>query len=111
VPALACSSCSAPLTLPPDLTALEATCAYCGTRTALPADVAQLRLQEQSQLVEQRQQAAMQAEFGAVAARTRSFALWIVILSVVVPLILTIAGFVAVWAISSHAVQHVPHHR
>jgi hypothetical protein len=109
--AFACSGCSAPLPLPADLTALDAACPFCGTRTTLPADVAKLRLQEQSQLFEEREKLAEQAQIGVAVAKSRSLVLWIVILSTVLPLVLTGVIFVVVYLVSSHAVQHVPHHR
>jgi hypothetical protein len=95
--AFACSSCSAPLSLPADLTALDVVCPFCSTRTALPTDVAQLRLEEQRQLFEEREKLDEDAKKSAAASKARSLVLWIVILSTALPLVLTGVIFAVVY--------------
>ena len=107
---LSCSGCGAPLALPPDLTAIEAPCGYCPTRTPLPVDIVEIRLREHAQLAEQEQQATAQAQIGATAKRTTSFVMWIVILSVVAPLLITGVVLAFVFSATSRALHHLPTH-
>lgn len=96
---ITCAHCGAPVTLPADLTALDAPCEFCKARTALPAEMVKLRLKEQEQLASQHRAAQSQAEVSATVRRSSSMALWITLISVALPLIITGA---VMWRVFSH---------
>jgi hypothetical protein len=106
---LACSRCGAPVSLPADLAAYDVQCGFCRTRTPLPPELLGLRLREHQELVEQQRQAAAQAQGAAVTRKTMSLVLWIVVISVAVPLLITIAVLIFVAVIATQAVPHLPH--
>jgi hypothetical protein len=105
---LSCSGCGAPLTLPTDLAALDAPCGYCTVRTPLPPDVVKLRLEEHAQLAENKRQEEVQARVGASVDKARSFTMWIVVLSVVAPLVLAGVITAMVSSATSNALRHLP---
>jgi hypothetical protein len=103
VSSLACSGCGAPVALPPDLTAQEATCPFCPVRTALPADLLTVRLREHQQLFAEQQKLAAQAQVGETVRKTTRFVMWIVIVSVAAPIVLTVGILIVVAIASAHA--------
>jgi hypothetical protein len=110
VSSLACSGCGAPVALPSDLTAQEAVCPFCPMRTALPADLLAVRLREHKELFAEQQQAAIQAQVGATVRKTTKFVMWIVIVSVALPIVLTAGIMIVVAIVSSHAAHDMAPH-
>ena len=107
---ITCVHCGAPVSLPADLTALDAPCEFCKARTALPAEMVKLRLSEQEQLASQQRAARSQAEVSASARRSSSVAMWITLVSVALPLIITAAVLVNVFSRVSHTAPHTHGH-
>ncbi len=107
---LICRRCGATLTVPGDLAAVTAHCSFCGDQTPLPDGLLQARQQERQLLVEAQIAATAQQQAAAVQdQRTRGISrmvLWIVGLSVVGPIVLTviIEGFLY-FAVKSAAEQ------
>jgi LSD1 subclass zinc finger protein len=114
--ALLCSGCGSPLTLPTDLLAQDVTCAFCPARTILPPELLQVRLLERQEAAaeaekkaELAQQAQAQEMAGKVVKRTTSMVLWIVVISTLVPIVLTVAGFFFAARMTSHMTSHATH--
>src|SRR5580700_8631210 len=101
---LACARCGAPVSLPADLTAQDVECGFCKTRTPLPMDLLGVRLGEHRASLARSQQAAAQAAVQAQGAATTrkvtSFVMWIVIVSLAVPLLITAGVLVFVYSVT-----------
>lgn len=114
---ISCAHCGAPVNPPADLTALDATCEFCKQRTPLPPEIVKLRLREQEQLASQQraaqaqQRAAqVQEEVKANVRRAGSMALWITLISVALPIIITGVVLMRVFSsIGAPTVPRIPH--
>jgi LSD1 subclass zinc finger protein len=111
-----CESCGAPLTLPRDLTALDAPCAYCHAQTPLPVHLVELRLREHAQLAARQradppelaphEQLTRQARVDGAPAKGGSAALWIVLLPTLFSLLVSGIVVACVVAAASQSVHH-----
>jgi len=109
-----CQKCGAALALPPSPVAVSARCAYCGTDNMLPAQV--LAARQPAPLYPTQQYPVQQYPITAItplsggdqAARTSRMVLWIVALSILLPLVF--AGGI-MWFVHSTIQSVMPHHR
>jgi len=92
------------------MTAQEVLCAFCGAGTPLPADLLAVRMQQNQRAMVMQQQAAVQAEIGTTVRRTTSFVMWIVIVSVALPIVITVVVMVFVASVAHRAVPQVTPH-
>jgi hypothetical protein len=95
---ITCAHCGAPINLPSDLTALEATCEFCKARTPLPPDLVKVRLNEHRELAQEQRAEQHQAEVNATVRRASSMSTWITLFSVALPIIITIAVMARVFS-------------
>lgn len=79
-------------------------------RTALPADLLAVRLREHQQLFAEQQKLAAQAQVGDTVRKTTKFVMWIVIVSVAAPIVMTVGILIVVAIASSRATHELTPH-